>query len=349
MRTMQALREAAVALGFLGLVLTTYLRFGLGRFKNLDWLVGCGISLVLIALGVYPDLFDSVLSFFTFERGGGERLIGLLIFSNLLLYVLYSMAIARTSQVEQLTDRLVRELAKREFRLKDGRDDARIYVIIPAYNEAENIGGVLQRIPAEIAGLRTKLIVVIDGATDDTARVVDELNHKAISYTVNRGGGSALRAGYEVALEDGAEIIVTLDADGQHMPEEIPSLVAPILSGDADLVNGSRVLGEYEKDSTVRASGLVLFNWLISVLAMRRITDCSNAFRAIRASELGKLTLRQSQFHTSELLLEALKKGLRVVEVPIKIKRRQSGLTKKPAALKYGWGFAKAIVTTWLR
>ena len=349
MGAMHALRDTGIALGLLGLLLVSYFRFRLRRLRNLDWLLGAGLSLALLVLGLYPNLLDSLLAFFTFEKGGGGRLLGLLIFSNLLLYVLFYAALSRTSHVEQLADRLVRELAKREFRQKHGPDDARIYVIIPAYNEAENIASVLTAIPGEVAGLKTKAIVVIDGATDETAKVVDELNHKAISYTVNRGGGSALRAGYEVALEDDADIIVTLDADGQHLPEEIPRLVLPIVNGEADLVNGSRVLGHYEKDSAVRASGVVLFNWMISVLAMKRITDCSNAFRAIRASELRKLSLRQSQFHTSELLLEALKKGLRVLEVPITVKRRLSGESKKPTSLKYGWGFTKAIVTTWLR
>jgi hypothetical protein len=349
MGTMHALRDTGIVLGLLGLVLVGYLRFRLRRLRNLDWILGTLLCLALVVLGLNPDLLDSLLGFFTFEKGGGGRLLGLLVFSNLLLYLLFYTALSRTSQVEQLADRLVRELAKREFRQKHGPDDARIYVIIPAFNEAENIGAVLQRVPAAVCGLKTKPIVVIDGATDRTAQVVDELNHKAISYTVNRGGGSALRAGYEVALEDGADIIVTLDADGQHLPEEIPRVVEPIVNGEADLVNGSRVLGHYEKDSVVRASGVVLFNWMISILAMKRITDCSNAFRAIRASELRKLSLRQSQFHTSELLLEALNKGLRVIEVPITIKRRLSGESKKPTSLKYAWGFTKAIVSTWLR
>lgn len=349
MGAMHALRDTGIVLGVLGLVLVSVLRFRRQRLRNLDFILGSGLSIALVVLGLNPSLVDNLLGFFTFEKGGGGRLLGLLVFSNLLLYFLYYTALSRTSQVEQLADRLVRELAKREFRHKHGPDEAHIYVIIPAFNEAENIASVLQKIPAEVAGLKTKSIVVIDGATDATERVVDELNHKAISYTVNRGGGSALRAGYEVALEDGADIIVTLDADGQHLPEEIPRLVTPIVNGEADLVNGSRVLGHYEKDSVVRASGVVLFNWMISVLAMRRITDCSNAFRAIRASELRKLNLRQSQFHTSELLLEALKKGLRVIEVPITVKKRLSGESKKPTSLKYGWGFTKAIVTTWLR
>lgn len=346
---MQTLRITGAILGLAGVFLTWFVRFRLRRLRNFDWLVGSALSLGLFLLGLFPDVFNTFLALFSFQKGGGGRLIGLLVLSNLVLYLLIYTALSRSNHVEQLVDQLVRELAKKEFRRMHGPGDAPIHVIIPAYNEAENIGSVLERIPREVFGLRTKPLVVIDGATDDTEEVVRQLNQAAVSYTINRGGGSALKAGYELALEDGADIIVTLDADGQHLPEEIPNLVRPILDGEADLVNGSRILGHYEKDSQLRAAGVVFFNWLVSILTMARITDCANAFRAIRASELSKLDLRQTQFHTSELLIEALKKGLRVVEVPITIRRRMSGETKKPPSVKYALGFTWAIIRTWLR
>ena len=91
---------------------------------------------------------------------------------------------------------------------------------------------------------------------------------------INRGGGAALRAGYQVALDSGAEIIVTLDADGQHLPEEIPNLVKPILDGEVDLVNGSRILGSFEPESRISVSlvnvTLDARDESFSILAMRR-------------------------------------------------------------------------------
>jgi cellulose synthase/poly-beta-1,6-N-acetylglucosamine synthase-like glycosyltransferase len=346
---MQALRIAGVILGLVGFVLTWLVRFRLRRLRNLDWLIGSALSLLLLLLGLFPDLFNAFLGFFSFEEGGGGRLIGLLVFSNLVLYLLNYVALSRSSKAEQLIDRLVREMAKREFRKAHDPDKAPIYVIVPAYNEAENIGAVLEGIPPKVLGLGTKPLVVVDGATDETEDVVKQLNNVAISHVINRGGGAALKAGYEIAVERGAEIVVTLDADGQHLPEEIPVVVRPILDGEADLVNGSRVLGHYEKGNRLRAAGVVLFNWLVSALTLTRITDCSNAFRAIRAEELPRLELSQRQFHTTELLIDALKKGLRVKEVPITIRRRMSGETKKPPSLKYALGFTQAIVKTWLR
>ena len=346
---MLELRFFGVLFGLAALGLVWVARFRWQRLRNLEWLLGSLVAGSVVALGLFPDAANAILAFFAFEKGGGQRILGLLIFFVLAQYVLTFVSLARNRRLEAEIDRLVRELAKQDYRRKHGPHDASIYVVIPAYNEADNIEPVLARVPQEVLGLRVRPLVVVDGATDRTQQVVERMNHAAVAYTVNRGGGAALKAGYEIALEDDAEIVVTLDADGQHSPEEIERLVKPILDGTADLVNGSRVLGTYEKDSQVRAAGVVVFNWLISLLTLTRITDCSNAFRAIRVSELGKLKLRQSQFHSSEMLIEALKHGLRVVEVPITITRRMSGESKKGMTLTYGWGFARAIVTTWLR
>jgi len=89
-------------------------------------------------------------------------------------------------------------------------------------------------------GLDVGITVAVDGATDGTEEIVRKLNVPAVVYSINRGGGAALKVGYEIALDLGAEIIVTMDADGQHRPEEIPDLVRPIIENEADLVNGSR-------------------------------------------------------------------------------------------------------------
>ena len=346
---MDALRLTGILGGGSGLILAALGRFRWRRLGNGDWLLATVFSAALCLVGLVPDAFNAVLAFFSFQKGGGERLIGLLVFSNLALFYLAFIGLARSNYLERTLDRLVRALAKREFRQIHVSNSAPIYVVIPAYNEAENIGRVLERIPATVSGLLVKTIVVVDGSTDQTERVVRQVNSAAVSYVVNRGGGSALKAGYELAMEDDVQIVVTLDADGQHVPEEIPRLVEPILAQQADLVNGSRVLGSYERDSRVRALGVAFFNWLVSVLTGTRITDCSNAFRAIRVDALRQLELRQAQFHSAEMLIEALKRGLRVVEMPITIRRRAGGVSKKGPTLRYALGFTCAIVSAWLR
>jgi hypothetical protein len=347
---MNGIRIFGALIAVFGLIIISFLRFRFNRLRMIDSIIGWAISLGLLCVAIFPEAFNNVLLLFSFEKGGGGRLIGLLIFSNILLYILLFGVITRLRTNENALNKLVRELAKKSYREQlEEQKEIPIYIVIPAYNEAENIEEVLQKIPSNIENIPIETLVVVDGATDNTEEVVNRLSYKSVSHIINRGGGEAIRVGCEIAVEQGAKIIVTLDADGQHNPEEIPLLIKPILNGEADLVNGSRVLGKYEKDSKLRALGVVLFNWIFSILALKRITDCSNSFRAIKAEEYSRLELKQSQFHSSELLLESIKKGLRVIEVPITIKRRSGGESKKGGTIRYGWGFLKAMISTWLR
>jgi len=347
---MNDLRIFGAVTAICGLIFISVLRFRFNRLRMIDSIIGWVLSLGLLSLAIFPGAFNNVLKLFSFEQGGGGRLIGLLIFSNIFLYILLFGTITRMRSNENSLNKLVRELAKKNYRDQlIEQKDVPIFVVIPAFNEAENIENVLKKIPPDVDDIPVETLVVVDGATDETENIVRQLSYKSISHIINRGGGEAIRVGSEIAIEQGAKIIVTLDADGQHNPEEIPLLVKPILDGEADVVNGSRVLGKYEKDSQIRALGVILFNWVFSILSMTRITDCSNSFRAMKAEGYSRLVLHQSQFHSSESLLESIKKGMRVVEVPITIKRRTSGESKKGGTISYGWGFLRAMISTWLR
>jgi hypothetical protein len=319
------------------------------RLRNLDCVIGVLAAVVLAVVAAAPDVVNGVMAALSFPKSEGRRIVGLLTVASAFLLALVYVAFARTMRLEQELDRLVRELAKREFRQRHGAGAGSIYVILPAYNESRNLGAVLARIPKEVDGLPTHTLVVVDGATDDTERVVRELRHQAVSHVVNRGHGAALKAGYEIALEDGAEVVVTLDADGQHQPEQIAALVRPIRADEADLVNGSRALGDQEGAPLVRVLGRVLFSALVSALVGSRITDCSNSFRAIRASALARLDLRERRFHPTEVLIEAAKKGLRITEVPISVKSRLSGRTKMPSAVRHAAASLRVMISTWLR
>jgi glycosyltransferase involved in cell wall biosynthesis len=231
----------------------------------------------------------------------------------------------------------------------DGRVRGGILVVIPAYNEGENVGAVVSRVPAQVCGLATTVVVVDDGSGDGTVASAEAAGAVVARHLRNRGGGAALRTGYALAAEAGAALVVTLDADGQHLPEEMPRLVRPIVAGRADAVNGSRTLGSADPNTFSRELGLRVFNRVLTTVTRTEITDCSSGYRAIKADSLAKLDLRQEQFHASEFLIEASKRGLRLEEVPITVASRMHGETKKPATLGYGLGFTKAILRTWLR
>ena len=170
-----------------------------------------------------------------------------------------------------------------------------------------------------------------------------------IRRDLRRGSGAAVRLGYQAAMKAGAKVIVTFDADGQHDPKEMETLVRPLLLEDADMVQGSRILGSFEKESRARSWGVVFFARLLSMLSRTKITDPSTGYRAMKTETLRKLDLRQDQFYVSEMILDAARKGFVVKEVPITISARAFGTSKKPTTFRYAWGFSRAIFKTWLR
>jgi glycosyltransferase involved in cell wall biosynthesis len=209
---------------------------------------------------------------------------------------------------------------------------------------------VIEAMPKEIAGYHVVPIVIDDRSEDGTSDAARVAGAFTATLPIRRGGGMALRVGYEIALQLGADIVVSLDADGQHLPEEIPVLIAPIIEDRADHVNGSRMLGDFERGgSMIRHAGVHFFSWIVTILTGQRITDISSGYRATRAETLRKLILVQDQFWSSEITIEALRQRARIVEVPVTFLTRRGGESKKPKSLRYAWNFSKAIGKTWLR
>jgi hypothetical protein len=169
-----------------------------------------------------------------------------------------------------------------------------------------------------------------------------------VGRDLRRGQGAAVALGYRVGLAMGADVVATVDADGQYDPLEIPRLVRPILDGEADVVHGSRVLGEYHQPMLGRSHGVKVFARLTTWAARHPITDPASGFRAFSAKALENLTFHERQFHASEVTIAAAKQGLRVREVPCTFRERSHGTTKKPPLLQYGFGYARSMFRTWL-
>ncbi len=318
--------------------------------RNADVLILLAIAIGL-ALVAATEVPDALLEAFSFERENGTRIIGVAVFAILILFGLTLRALAQSSRVAQQLGGALEGLAWEEFRAAGhpARFRDRIAILIPAYNEADNVGEVLDRLPAEVCGLPTAALVVDDGSRDGTDQVARAHGAAVARHVVNRGGGAALRTGYRLLSDSEARIVVTIDADGQHLPEEMSRLVQPIVDGEVAMAHGSRVLGEAEKGAFSRELGIVFFNRVVSFITRTHVTDCSNGYRAVRADVLPQLVLRQEQFHTSEFMIEAIKRGIPAKEVPVTVVSRLSGHSKKPAVVRYGMGFANAIFRTWLR
>jgi len=342
-----ALRSAGLIGGILLVVYAIARRRSL---RNADVLIllAAGLGLALVS---GTEITDKLLSAFSFEKGNGGRILGLAVFAIFILFGLILRALSQAARNARQLSAVLEGLAWEEFRQAalPERFRGKIAILVPAYNEAENIGTVLDRMPIEVCGRSTAVLVVDDGSRDGTGDVAAEHGAVVARHVINRGGGAALRTGYRLMVESGAEIVVTLDADGQHLPSEMERLVKPVLDGEVDVAHGSRVLGQADRNHFARELGIVFFNRLVSAITRTHVTDCSNGYRAVRTTVLPQLVLRQEQFHTSEFMIEAIKREIPAREVPITVEQRLHGHSKKPAVLRYGMGFANAIVRTWLR
>jgi hypothetical protein len=245
--------------------------------RNVDVLI-----LLVIAAGLAivsgTQLLDAILSAFSFKRSNGTRLLGVAVFAILIMFALVVRALAQGSRITRELSEVLEGLAWEQFRTAGHPEQFRdrIGVLVPAYNEAETIAWVLDRIPEQVLGVETAVLVVDDGSRDRTGEVAAEHGAVVARHVINRGGGAALRTGYRLLADSGARIVVTLDADGQHLPSEMERLVEPVLSGEVAVAHGSRVLGEAEPNHYSRELGIVFFNRMVSLITRTKVSDCSN-------------------------------------------------------------------------
>ncbi len=340
-------------------VAVLFAAYGIFRYRGggrrfdlfLALLIAAGVAVVSVVpqIGqVFVDLF-----------GLQNRAFALLSFAVLLLlalflYLLGQVRIAGRRSRQMVTGMAARQYAER-YALQDGiaagenKSRGKVLIIVPAYNEEGGILDVLNRVPKDLLGYEVKTVIVDDGSVDRTEEIALEAGFPVAAHAVNLGQGDALRTGFEIARLERADIVTNLDADGQYKPEEMEKLIRPIVEGEADFVLGSRFLGYYEESGSIRHIGVVFFSKMISILTRTSISDCTNGFRAIRVSMLHKMDLVEDRFNATEIILEALKNGLRFHEVPISMLKRAAGETKKPPRLAYPFGVFRVIIQTWLR
>lgn len=344
---MSSLRIVGLIIGIIGLVTTFFIYRG-PKWKKTNFIFLVFFNLTLITIAINPDTVNFLRDLLALEKYQYGRIIALLIVSNI-FFTFFSLYTASKFENYRLQfDQLVRKLGLEDVDLPLEKIK-QIMITIPSYNEADNLRYLLPKIPDSIDGFDVGVLVIDDGSEDQTAQIAEEHGHVVVSSMINRGGGAALRLGYDTLKGSNANICVTMDADGQHQPEDIESLVSPIIKDEYDVVIGSRILGTREKDNPIRAAGIHFFGAVISSLLGKRITDPSSGFRAFKMKKINEINLYEDQYHTSELIIEAVKKGLRVNEVPITILKRQFGKSKKGRDLKYGLYFAKTIIKTWWR
>ncbi|MBI4338192.1 MAG: glycosyltransferase family 2 protein [Chloroflexi bacterium] len=208
--------------------------------------------------------------------------------------------------------------------------EARILAAIPCYNEARYIGEVVKR----AKGYVEQVFVIDDGSKDDTARVAQEAGATVIRHETNYGPGRAARTCLEAGLKHGADILVTLDGDSQHNPDEIPAVVQPIRGGRADLVVGNRLGDAQANMPRYRRFGNDLINWVLNVGAATKIRDGQCCFRAYSAAALRSIHVTDDSFgFASQTLIQARRHGMRILEVPISCVYHGDGSSQGPISM----------------
>jgi glycosyltransferase involved in cell wall biosynthesis len=229
------------------------------------------------------------------------------------------------------------------------RDEPLISVIIPVFNEELTIGNVIERVKVvlEKIGFKYEIIVVDDLSTDRSLELSNRQGVKVYSLKEHMGKGYALRAGFAKAKGD---IITTIDSDGSHRPEELPSLLTPLIRDKADLVIGSRYLSQKPAAAKkLNAIGVRLFNLLIEVFTGAEVSDSQSGYRVMKSEVLRNMSLKSGEYEIeSEMLVKTARHGFRVKEVPISFEQRTYG-TSRLDPMVDGFKILLSIVSAYMR
>ncbi len=212
-----------------------------------------------------------------------------------------------------------------------------IFIVIPAYNEAKSIRSVVDRITPRYPNV----VVVDDGSTDGTLDCLHGSNVFVLRHTINRGQGAAIQTGIRFALLQGATVVVTFDADGQHDERDIEALVLPILRKECDVTLGSRFLGQAHNIPLSRKVVLILGIWFTRFVSRVRISDVHNGLRAFSRPAAASLHIHLDRMaHASEILDQIREANWRYREVPVSVYYSPYSLSKGQSswnALKIGF------------
>jgi len=206
------------------------------------------------------------------------------------------------------------------------KSDTRLLLIVPAYNEATNIENTVKA----IREYGFSFIVVNDGSTDSTEEVLQRIKAPHIKLINNLGIGGAVQTGYKYAKENGFDIAIQFDGDGQHDASFVGKLIEPIVSGQANLVVGSRFVGDMSsfQSSSARRAGIKLLSWTLKAATGKRILDVTSGFRAADRSIINLFAENYpSDYPEPESIAYVISQGYRVAEVPVSMNERTGGVS----------------------
>ena len=225
--------------------------------------------------------------------------------------------------------------------LSPGKTPLRIIAAIPCYNEA----GFIEDVVTRVSDYVNRVIVIDDGSTDDTAKVAQAAGAEVIRHETNKGYGNSIQSCFHAARKSNADVLVTLDGDGQHNPLEIKHVLAPIINGEADIVIGSRFLDPDQRNQVrrYRKFGIDVITWLYNFGTRTKIIDAQSGFRAYHRKVLDSFPLTEKGMAISvEVIIKARRKGFVIKEVPISCIYHSQGSSINPVV--HGLSVALAVL-----
>lgn len=215
--------------------------------------------------------------------------------------------------------------------------EPRVLVIVPAYNEALTLPTLIQKLTAQYPFY--DIAVIDDGSKDDTANAVRGTGARLISLACNLGIGGAMQTGFRIARDEGYDVTVQVDGDGQHPPDQVHTIVNALLQSGSDITIGSRFLAETGFRSTaLRRIGIRFFSGWLSLICGMRITDATSSFRAHSSLAIRLFADEYAEDYPEvEAVLVAYRAGLRVSEVPVLMSARLAGTSSIGALRSVGY------------
>ena len=208
------------------------------------------------------------------------------------------------------------------------RDD--VFVVVPAYNEAKVIRGVVENLLDSFE----KVVVVNDGSSDGTAQVLEDMEIAVINHPVNLGQGAALQTGISYVLSEGAEWIITFDSDGQHRVEDALRMLDVLQRRECDVVLGSRFLGDAVSIPRSRMFLLKIAIWFFNLGLKTPLTDTHNGLRILNRKAAEALNITQNGMaHATEIISQLSNSGMRIRELPVTINYTEYSLSKGQSSL----------------
>jgi glycosyltransferase involved in cell wall biosynthesis len=207
----------------------------------------------------------------------------------------------------------------------DSTKKSNVLIIIPAYNEGENIKNIVEELKNGYP--QYDYVVVNDGSSDNTSQILMENGYNHVTCPINLGIGGAIQTGYQYAKEKGYDVAVQLDGDGQHDPAYIGDIVQPILDDEADYVIGSRFVNkEGFQSSVTRRIGIRFLSGLITVLCLTKIKDVTSGFRAVNKFFINVFAVSYPiDYPEPEAIMDAVMRRKRIIELPVIMRERETG------------------------